>query len=155
MTDHRPLRSRIAARIAELATIRGGAPVIVVPGDVDGVDMRAVVSGLASAMGYDVRLMMTAGFKPTAGFFAQPQPSTLAASERGRMHVLDERTGPADNAGNDDFTSAAIIRHLDSGGGMPTSVVVITRGGVEAVKAHAASLGRMLTPGERQVVFVD
>jgi hypothetical protein len=153
MTTHRPLRSRIAAQIAQLATMRGGAPVIVVPGDVDGVDMRAVVSGLGSAMGYNVVLMLTAGFRPTAGFFAQPQPSTLAASERGRMHVLDERTGA--NPSDDEANSAAIIRHLDSGGGMPAPVVVIARCGVDAVGARAHALADALGSRERSVLSVD
>lgn len=156
MNRNRLLRSRIAGQLALIAASRGDTPVIVVPGDVDNVDMFEVICDLTKGMGYEHLTMIVRHFYPHCGFLDTPVLPSFAPSECYRLHLLDARA-PRDKhlETTDDQMISEIIQHIASSGGVRSPIVVVSPFGVDGVHQHAIDLRAMTGLSERDLFAVN
>jgi len=147
------LRSQVAMHLANIVASRGDAPVIVVPGDVEDIDMAAVVRDLAEAMGYESNTMRLGFFETSSGFFDAPMEPSIAPSQRDRLHVLDDRDPRRQGAkGTADEVIAAVVSHIAASGGVRTPIVVVSRLAASEIRDQAELLRQATRLSERDLV---
>lgn len=144
MASQRILRSEVALHIARIANTRGDAPVLIVPGLVEEIDMAQVVRDLTAGMGYDSITMRVCFWDLDSAYFGTPEESGLIPANHGRLYVIDDRQprDPGKTATADEMI-AAVVKHIDAAGGIRSPIIVISRHGVEGVRDQALLLGRM------------
>lgn len=141
MSNNRIIRSRVAAQMATMATARGDAPILIVPGADAVYDMGKVIRDLSSALGYDELTQRTAFLDEGCAFFAESRPSALNPSEHDRLYVLDDRAPrPPEAAMTADEAIARAIMHINAAGGIRRPIVVVSRFDAGGARGQARDL---------------
>lgn len=144
MSNERIIRSRVAAQMATMATARGDAPILIVPGGDAVYDMDKVVRDLSSALGYDEITQRTALIDEGCAFLAKDRPSALHHSERDRLYVLDDRAPrPPEATLTAEQAIARAIMHINAAGGIRRPIVVVSRFDAGGARAQARDLCEM------------